>query len=428
MTELRIAIKNTSADGGTFLTPTYFGFHNGDFDLFNMGEAASPGLESLAEDGSAALLAQERLASSPGSQGIVVTGAAGPIATQEQTSAIIDINGALNTSVSFGAMLLPSNDAFIGTDQALTLFDANGRFLGAQEVVFEGSDVYDAGTEVNTELDAAFLNQAGPNEGETEGGVVTLHPGFNGSLGNPVGEGDQNILGGTNAFGVAIDEEAADFTQPGATIATVHINTVVTRNGGDGRDFILGGRDDDLISAGDGKDLIFGRSGWDVIDGEGGNDKIFGGRGNDEISGGDGHDWIAGGRDDDIIDGGAGRDDIRGGRGDDQIGGGDGDDWISGGRGNDLIAGGRGDDYLRGGSGDDTFLFATGDGDDYVRDFNRHSDDTLVLAVDGVAGFDDVLDAADQHRRGVELDFGEDSLFLRGVRLSDLSEDDFIFV
>lgn len=428
MTELRIAIKNTSPTGGTFLTPTYFGFHNGDFDLFNVGEAASPGLESLAEDGSAALLAQERLAAAPGSQGIIVTGAAGPIATQEQASATINVDGTINTQVSFGAMLLPSNDAFIGTDEALTLFDAHGRFLGAQEIVFTGDDVYDAGTEVNTELDAAFINQSGPNEGETEGGVVTLHPGLNGSIGNPDGQGDQIILGGTNAFGVAIDEEAADFTRPGATVATIHINTVVTRDGGDGRDIIVGERDDDLVNAGDGRDIVFGRSGWDVIDGEGGNDKIFGGRGNDEISGGEGNDWIAGGRDDDIIDGGAGRDDIRGGRGDDQIGGGEGNDHISGGRGDDLIVGGEGNDWLRGGSGDDVFLFATGDGHDVIRDFNRKSDDTLVLSVEGVTGFEEVLDAAHQGRLGTEIDFGGDSIFLKGVRLDSLSEEDFIFV
>ena len=225
MTELRITVRNTSEIGGTFLTPVYFGFHNGDFDLFDVGQAASAGLEQLAEDGSSATLAVERAAAAAGSQGIVVTGAGGPVATQEVTSGILDVDGTINTQVSLAAMILPSNDAFIGTDQAVTLFDGAGAFLGAQTLVFEGTDVYDAGTELNTELEAAFLNQTGPNTGDDEGGTVQLHPGFNGSEGNPAGEGDQVILSGTavNAAGAPIDTVAADFTRPGAGIAEIHI-------------------------------------------------------------------------------------------------------------------------------------------------------------------------------------------------------------
>ena len=82
-------------------------------------------------------------------------------------------------------MIIPSNDAFIaspGDPTALRIFDAYGNFLGGTFDV-QGSDVMDAGTEVNTERDAAFLNQTGPNTGQTENGVVALHPGFIGSVG-----------------------------------------------------------------------------------------------------------------------------------------------------------------------------------------------------------------------------------------------------
>lgn len=428
MTELRVTVRNTSDTGGTFLTPVYFGFHDGGFDLFDVGAAASPGLESLAEDGAFAIVAAERAAASPGSQGLVVTGENGFIATQEQTSAFITVDSAVNTQVSFGAMILPSNDAFIGTDEALTLFDDAGNFLGAQTVVFDGTDVYDAGTEVNTELDAAFINQTAPDTGVDENGVIRQHPGFNGSFGNPVGEGDQIILGGTNAPGAFIDPVAADFTLPGAQIATVHINTVVRREGTDGRDVIIGRGDDDIVTAGDGNDLVFGGRGFDVIDGGDGRDKIFGGAGDDEISGGGGRDWISGGRGYDLIDGGDGRDTIFGGAGGDWISGGDGRDWISGGRGDDRIAGGAGNDDIRGGLGDDTFYFGTGDGHDVIRGFDRQGDDLFVLSLEGIDSFDDVLAAASQERRGVELDFGDDSLFLSGTRLSALDEGDFLFV
>lgn len=418
MTDLRITIKNTSDAGGSFTTPFYFGFHNGDFDLFDVGEAASPGLEALAEDGNFGPVAAERLGVDPDSQGTVVAGAGGPIAPQEVTSGRITVTPT-QTHVSFGAMILPSNDAFVGTDDAVQLFSESGRFLGAQTVVFEGGDVYDAGTEFNTEEDAAFLNQTGPNTGLDEGGVVRLHEGFNGSegnpdgiLGNPEGQpGAQNVLGGTTAPGAVIDPVAGDFTREGAQIATIHINTVVERNGSDQRDFIFGRADDDIIEGNGGRDFLFGGRGWDVISGGDGNDKIFGGAGDDEISGDAGRDWISGGRGDDRINGGEGDDDIRGGAGD------------------DMIAGGAGRDWLSGGHGDDSFLFAEGDGRDKIWDFNRRGDDQLVLQVEGVSSFADVLDAADQYRAGVSLDFGGgDSIFLRGVRLSSLDEDDFLFV
>ncbi|MEL6234461.1 MAG: spondin domain-containing protein [Pseudomonadota bacterium] len=379
MEELRITVRNLSPDGGTFLTPVYFGFHDGSFDLFDAGQAASPGLEQLAEDGAPTILATERVAADADSQGLVVAGAGGPIATRETTSSTIEVDGMSNGSVSLAAMILPSNDAFIGTDEAVVLFDANGQFLGAQTLLFEGSDVYDAGTEVNTELDAAFINQVAPNTGVDENGVVTLHPGFNGSAGNPVGEGDQIILGGVNDFGAAIDPVAADFTLPGAQIAQIHINTVATITGDASNEVLAGSRSDDIVSAAGGNDIIVGRAGWDVIDAGDGRDAVFGGAGADDISGG------------------------------------------------------LGRDFLRGGAGDDIFRYAEGDGVDFIFGFGRNAlttndGDVLVLSVDGVESFADVLDVASSRGASTLLNFGNgDAIVLRGTDLADLTADDFIF-
>ncbi|MCV6584695.1 MAG: spondin domain-containing protein [Marinibacterium sp.] len=374
MTDLRITVKNTSEIGGTFLTPVYFGFHDGSFDLFDLGESASAGLESLAEDGSPAALAAERLAADADSQGLVVTGDAGPVATQETTSGTISVNGASNGFVSFASMIIPSNDAFIGTNDAIRLFNGSGDFIREQTITIDGSNVYDAGTEVNTELDAAFINQTGPNTGLDENGVVHLHPGFNGSEGNPVGDGDQIILGGTNAAGAAITEEA-DFTRDGAQIAEIHINTVLEHDGTAGRDVILGGRDDDLVDAGAGNDIILTYRGWDVIDA------------------------------------------------------GDGQDLVYAGSGDDLITGGSGNDTLYGGTGDDTFLFAQGDDIDRIADFNRRGDDTLAIAVDGIDSYEDLLETAREVGNGTRFEFdGGDTLILRGVGLDELSASDFTFV
>ncbi|MCR9156618.1 MAG: spondin domain-containing protein [Rhodobacteraceae bacterium] len=262
MSMLRITVTNNSPDGGTFLTPFWFGLHNGAFDLGDIGDAASPGLEALAEDGSFDAIAAELTGADAGALGGAVFGAAGPIATGEVATALLNVDGISLPYISLAAMILPSNDAFIGTLDAVELFAEDGDFIGPVTLTFDGSDVYDAGTEVNTELDAAFINQMGPNTGETENGVITLHPGFNGSEGNPDGEGDQIILGGTNAFGVPIDPTAADFTREGAQIAQISIEEVAVR---------LGSSADETFEVSDFASAarIAGDGGTDVVDASG---------------------------------------------------------------------------------------------------------------------------------------------------------------
>lgn len=378
------------------MTPFWFGFHDGSFDLFESGEKASPGLEQLAEDGASQGLGSElRLADSDG-QGFVIGAPRGnqlntPILAGETTDRILTIDGVSNGTVSLGAMILPSNDAFIGTDEDITLFGSNGGFLGERTLVFQGSDVFDAGTELNTERDAAFINQRAPNTGEDENGVVGKHPGFNGSFGNPVGEGDQIILGGINAFGQPIDPIAADFSLPGSSVAVVHINMVKHRTGTDRRDIIVRGKEDDLIDAGAGNDFILGGRGWDVI------------------NGGDGNDRIGGGAGDDIIHGGAGNDDINGGRG------------------QDLISGGTGNDKLRGGADSDSFFFRSGDGHNEIIDFS--ADDRLVLELEDVRSFESLLSTAVETRRGLVFDFGsEGSLWLGRAELGFFTAEQVSFV
>ena len=219
-----ITVENLSPDGGLFTTPVWVGFHNGAFDLFDVGAAATPGLEAIAEDGSFAAVAAELEAATGGTGlGGAVTAPGGfagaPVFEAGETgSATFEIDAATQGFLSFGAMVLPSNDAFFGTDDAIQLFDDDGVFFGDREFTFARADLFDAGTELNTELDAAFLNQTGPDTGETENGVIALHPGFIGSVGGPAagpnGE-SASILGGTVVSGDVIDATAGDFTASG---------------------------------------------------------------------------------------------------------------------------------------------------------------------------------------------------------------------
>ncbi|GEM_PF-2409208 len=199
--DVEITFTNDAPEGGTFLTPPWVAIQDGNFDIYDRGEAAAEFLERLAEDGTVSDIGEAFESSgAEGSDG-VITGpggaAAGPLDTGESGSIILTVHPAKSQFLSFASMVIPSNDAFIsspGDPRGIQIFDDKGNFIG-QDVEIKGSDVLDAGTEVNTEQDAAFLNQSAPDTGVDEGGVVASHPGFIGSEGLPATDGDTSDAG-----------------------------------------------------------------------------------------------------------------------------------------------------------------------------------------------------------------------------------------
>lgn len=177
-TTLEVKISNV---GGTLLTPLWVGFHDGTFDTYDNGTAASAALERLAEDGNTAPLADDFLES--GGRTIEATLPGGPVGPGGVASQLFTLDSSLSTNqyFSYAAMVIPSNDAFIanGDPESIQVFDDSGSFLGADFFIL-GSSVLDAGTEVNDEIPAntAALAQIAPNTGVTEGGVVAAHSGF----------------------------------------------------------------------------------------------------------------------------------------------------------------------------------------------------------------------------------------------------------
>ena len=136
---------------------------------------------------------------------------------------MFDLDPMNNRFFSYASMIIPSNDAFIanGNPQEFEVFDGVGGFSPVSFIILGGATL-DAGTEENTEMEAAFINQTGPDMGTaTVGGVVGLHNGFINSLGNPGGM--PIILGGTTAAGTLVDPILGDFTQSGRAIAMITI-------------------------------------------------------------------------------------------------------------------------------------------------------------------------------------------------------------
>jgi len=270
---ITVTVTNTLGEGGTFLTPVWFAFHDGEeFDLFTEGEAASAGLESIAEDGSFATLGAE-FSQTVGDSGVAsaIFGPAGfggaPIIDPGEvasTTINVDPTAVGQGFFTWATMVIPSNDAFLASPDdplADSIFDENGNFIGPIVIRRFGEDVLDAGTEVNTELDAAFLNQppTAANVGVTENGVVGQHVGFNGSEGNPDGT-PVNILGATNPPGFTFTDEA-DFTRDGGSDQILEIR-IDLAEGGD--DILNGGAGDDTLRGGEGNDTLNGGDGFDT--------------------------------------------------------------------------------------------------------------------------------------------------------------------
>ena len=145
-------------------------------------------------------------------------------------------------------------------------------------------------------------------------------------------------------------------------------------SGGTGNDYIDGGIGNDRLSGDDGNDTIHGGTGDDTIIGGLGNDSAFGGDGNDVI---DDEPGAGNGSGTDYFDGGAGNDSIYGGNDNDTLLGGADNDFLVGEDGNDSIIGGTGNDRIFGGTGNDTFVYAPGDGNDTIEDFNFGNTGTL---------------------------------------------------
>lgn len=184
-----VTVENSAPFMGAFQTPFWIGIHDGSFDIYNRDELlGAPGLvdagavESLAEDGNTGPISTEFSASLPDSPQATLSGSpAGPLAPGEYSSKTLNVDPETDRFFSYASMLIPSNDAFIanGAPEAHEIFDEDGYFV-AEDFAVSGSEVLDAGTEVNDEIAAntAFLNQAGPNIGVSESVPVALHPGF----------------------------------------------------------------------------------------------------------------------------------------------------------------------------------------------------------------------------------------------------------
>ena len=165
--------------GGQVLSPPIFVTHAAGINLAPVGEAASPALVALAENGDTSGLVA--LAAAAGANAMPTADVVPPGGSVTVT-VTADM---INSSLSVGSMLVSTNDAFIAaTDVAL--FDENGAPVEASLDLM----AYDAGSEENTEMASDIPGPLGLDEATdppmsnervpTEGGVITAHEGIQG--------------------------------------------------------------------------------------------------------------------------------------------------------------------------------------------------------------------------------------------------------
>ncbi|MEO1524681.1 MAG: spondin domain-containing protein [Planctomycetota bacterium] len=195
---LDITIENLSEDGGLFATPFWVAAHDGTFDLGDIGGNAADfdGLELIAEEGDTSGLVARFAAESNGNDDVVLApgGFAGaPVFDPDETvTHQLTVDDTLDSRYfSFASMVIPSNDAFIANLNPLAyrLFDNTGDFVGPFSIVIYGSDIYDAGTEVNDVAGGAAFAAAGGTSAD-EGGTIQQHVGLDDFVGEALVTGD----------------------------------------------------------------------------------------------------------------------------------------------------------------------------------------------------------------------------------------------
>ncbi len=197
--ELQITVENLQPADGFYFTPVWLGLHDGGFDLFDMGAAASSELATLAETGDVGPLGSlfSSMTNGDGTAraGTVITAPGGfagapvfdPGESISQTWTV-DLP-ASNRYLSLASMVIPSNDAFFGNGNPMQyeVFGADGTFLGPLDIAIVGGSIYDAGSELNTTMGAAFSALGGTDEDEM--GDVMMHPGLDNFLGTQTAAG-----------------------------------------------------------------------------------------------------------------------------------------------------------------------------------------------------------------------------------------------
>jgi hypothetical protein len=198
--EFTVTVKNLT--NGIYFTPLLITAHNGDTHLFETGSPASDALQAMAEGGDISKL----LKKVGGEDRDTKANPAGDLLPPGGivSDVYFNTNRTRNRYLSLVAMLLPTNDGFVGLDSLRI-----PRVPGTYKYYLVG---YDAGTEANDEI--------------ITGGGAPGVPGIPGAPGGDAGTGGTGVSGADANTTVHIHRGAIGDTDPAGGISdldsTIH--------------------------------------------------------------------------------------------------------------------------------------------------------------------------------------------------------------
>lgn len=183
-----VTVENLAPPSSVATAPLRFGFGNGTFDAFDQGQSAfllgeasiaTAPIVSIAEGGSGSTWFPAFAAAEPTANlGSVVgtSGAAGPPLTPGETASTVLVVDAANQFFTFATMIVPSTDFFLGNDSPTQYraFDAGGNLI-LNSITLTASDIWDAGSETEDPLNAAFLAVGTNSQRDDENGTVQFN-------------------------------------------------------------------------------------------------------------------------------------------------------------------------------------------------------------------------------------------------------------
>jgi PEP-CTERM motif len=152
-------VTNLAPTNSVSFAPLRVGFNKGTYDAFNLGQVAGAPIVSVAEGGSGAAWFPAFAAADPTATLGTVGGLLTPGSTATQTFVV---DSAINRFFTFGSMVVPSNDFFIGNDSPTEymLLNAAGA-LQINSITVKASEIWDAGSEIFDPAAAAFVGNNG---------------------------------------------------------------------------------------------------------------------------------------------------------------------------------------------------------------------------------------------------------------------------
>jgi hypothetical protein len=182
--KIRVTVENLAPANSISLAPFRFGFGTGLFDAFDnnlpaflLGQPsiAEAPIVSIAEGGSGSTWFPAFQAAEPNADLNSLFGPGGPFLPGQSSSEVFEIDSS-NRFFTFGTMVVPSNDHFLGNanPMAFEVLDISGNLL-LTSITEDASRIWDAGSETENPANAAFLVGGVNDQRENENLPVTFN-------------------------------------------------------------------------------------------------------------------------------------------------------------------------------------------------------------------------------------------------------------